>query len=68
VFGIVNLEKESFDPGDFFLRGMSCQINTFWEVVEGARLGVEAIWGKRVDVDFSHGNALRFNLLFYYDL
>lgn len=67
TYGMVTLEKVSFEPGNQYHLGYAIELNTFWEIVEGANLGGELIWGKRVDKSTAHGDAVRFNLLFYYD-
>ncbi len=43
------------------------RMNTFWDITDGAKAGGEFIWGNRSDKDRISGDALRFNLLFYYD-
>jgi len=47
--------------------GYAFRVNTFWDVAEGPRIRAEAIRGKRIDKSDANGNAIRVNLLFYYD-
>lgn len=67
TFGIVQTEKISFLEDDTYLRGYSVDFNTFWNVVEGARIGMEVIWGNRINYDLSRGEGVRVNVLVYYD-
>ena len=67
TFGWLETETYSFVAPDRFRRGQSLRANTFWQVVEGARIGGELIWGNRVDIDGQEGDTFRLNLLFYYD-
>jgi hypothetical protein len=67
TYGMVRIEKYSFTDGNAFLKGNTLRVNTFWDIVEGARVGIEGIWGKRLNADKADGDALRLNLLFYYD-
>jgi len=66
-YGMVQVEKLSFTPDDEYHRGVTLRLDTFWDPVEGTKLGGEVIWGEREDKDGSRGNALRFNMLTYYD-
>ncbi|MCC6412500.1 MAG: hypothetical protein IT270_12625 [Saprospiraceae bacterium] len=67
TFGLVQTEKTDFQDEDTYLRGYSVDFNTFWNVVEGARIGMEVIWGTRVNYDLSSGKGVRVNMLVYYD-
>jgi len=67
TYGLVHLEKYAFTEENAFLKGVTLRANTFWDIAEGARVGAEGIWGKRIDKSKVDGNALRLNLLFYYD-
>ena len=67
TYGIVNLEKKAFTPEDFYHKGHTLRANTFWDITDGAKAGAEFIWGNRRNKDGVIGDALRFNLLFYYD-
>ncbi len=67
TYGVVNLEKKAFTPDDFYNKGHTLRANTFWDITDGAKAGTEFIWGNRKNKDGVTGDALRFNLLFYYD-
>lgn len=68
TFGIVQTEKkEDLLDQNTYLKGYSVDFNTFWNVVEGARIGMEVIWGNRVNYDLSRGKSVRLNVLVYYD-
>ncbi len=67
TYGIVDVSKQDFTPGDKFHLGYAFLFNTFWDIVEGAKVGGEIIWGQRVDKNTSRGDATRINFLFYYD-
>ena len=65
--GLITLESRAWVPGDQFQWGYSVLANTFWSVVEGARVGAELSVAGRIDVDGSHGVGTRGSALFYYD-
>jgi len=67
TYGLVHLEKYAFTDDSAYLEGFTDRGNTFWDVAEGARIGTEGIWGRRVDKGPTDGDAIRVNLLFYYD-
>jgi hypothetical protein len=67
TYGMNSLEKESFTPDNTYFKGYTVRMNTFWEITEGAKAGGEIIYGSRENKDNATGNAVRFNLLFYYD-
>lgn len=67
VAGIAGIDNPTFQPGSAFKLSYSLHINTFFAISSGARLGVEAIYGRRVNKDWNSGDALRLNLLAYYD-
>ena len=53
--GFATLESRAWvDPGQFQW-GYTIQANTFWSVVEGARVGAELSFGGRVDVSGASG-------------
>lgn len=66
-YSMVRIENLTFTPKDSYHWGYTLILNTFWNIVEGAKLGAECIWGKRIDKGGTNGEALRVNLLFYYD-
>lgn len=67
TYGILMLGKESFTPDDAYYLGSNFRLNTFWEIVDGARLGLEYIHALRQDKGGERGGANRINALFYYD-
>jgi hypothetical protein len=67
TYGTLYLQKEDFTPDDTYYRGNNFRINTFWSIVEGARVGGEIIHAFRKNKDNAKGTANRINLLFYYD-
>jgi hypothetical protein len=66
-YGMNSMEKESFTPDDIYATGYTVRMNTFWDITEGAKAGGEFIYGNRENKDSATGDAVRFNLLFYYD-
>lgn len=67
IYGMASIEKTSYSIDNDYRRGYKMHLNFFWKVVEGARIGGEAVWGTRVNMDKEKGNAFRTNLLVYYD-
>ncbi len=66
-YGWIHMEKYSFQPEATYLKGHSLRMNTFWDITDGATIGMEGIWGNRLDIGKQTGHALRLNILFYYD-
>jgi DcaP outer membrane protein len=66
-YGQIQIENLKFIRDDTFIKGSTIRINSFWKAIEGAKLGIEGIWGKRTNKNNEKGNALRINALFYYD-
>lgn len=67
TFGHVKLENPDFVSGDIFSEGSSIYFHHFYDIIEGARIGVGYNYGLRHDNDGETGNASRLNILFYYD-
>ena len=67
IYGRSQLEELSFVQDNTYSWGSTWHINNFYKPVEGAKVGFEAIWGQRANKSRSSGDAIRFNLLFYYD-
>ena len=65
--GSANQVNKSFQPNGAFKNSMSISADTFWRVIEGARIGLEYVYGQRWDKDGSTGAASRVWALFYYD-
>jgi hypothetical protein len=67
TYSMLLLQKESFTPDDSYFIGENFRVNTFWQVIEGARVGVEYIHALRRDKGGDTGSAGRVSILFYYD-
>jgi hypothetical protein len=65
--GYADLSNRSYEPGTNYNESMSIHIDTFWQIIDGARLGIEYAWGRRWNLDGTAGNADRIWALFYYD-
>jgi hypothetical protein len=65
--GYAQLSNKDFQPDDSYRKSLSISIDSFWRFVEGARLGVEIIYGQRWDKSGATGQATRISSLFYYD-
>jgi hypothetical protein len=65
--GYAQLSNKDFQPDDTFRNSLSLSIDSFWNFAEGARFGVELIYGKRWDKGGATGQATRISSLFYYD-
>ncbi len=65
--GSANQVNKSFQPDDAFKNSVSFSVDSFWRVIEGARIGLEYVYGQRWDKDGTTGIASRFWALFYYD-
>jgi hypothetical protein len=50
----------------YYKYGHYFAVNTFWNFFDFATLGIEYVWGERVNLDGAKGYANRFNLLFQY--
>ncbi|QCK15446.1 DcaP family trimeric outer membrane transporter [Mangrovivirga cuniculi] len=67
TYGVLQVERYAVNPPDWYFRGQTIRSNTFWNISDGARIGGEIIWGQRTNRDFTTGNAVRLNVLVYYD-
>lgn len=65
--GMADIVNTEFQPPDAYSYSYSGSINTFWTIVQGAKIGLEYMYGKRSNVDDTNGNASRIWALFYYD-
>ncbi len=65
--GYADLSNKSYQPGNAYRNSMSFSVDSFWNIVDGARLGLEYVYGQRWDLDGTTGNASRVWALFYYD-
>ena len=66
-FGIADIVNTSYQPPTAYDFSYSGSINTFYKIVEGARVGLEYLYGRRINTDNSNGRASRIWVLFYYD-
>jgi hypothetical protein len=67
TYGLLDVQQYSFTLPDQYKLGRTARTNTFWDITDGAKVGAEAIWGMRRNKTDGFGDALRFNMLFYYD-
>jgi len=67
IFSMLYLEGKSGVPDNLYNWGGSFQANSFWNVTDGARVGLEYLRGLRVDNGGDRGAANRVNILFFYD-
>lgn len=67
ALGYANLSNKSYQPDYAYSNSMSAAVNTFWQVTEGAKLGLEYIYGHRWNLDEQSAGASRIGVLFYYD-
>ncbi len=67
TYSLLHLQKEAFTPDDTYFWGDNFRFNTFWNIVEGARIGAEFIHASKQNKVNERGTANRINLLFYYD-
>jgi hypothetical protein len=67
IYGMARVQQSSFAQPSAYLWGQTIRTNAFWDVVEGSKLGMEVIWGQRFNKDLAADQALRLNVLFYYD-
>ncbi len=67
TYGTLYLQTEEFAPPESYYQGDNFRVNTFWSIVEGARIGAEFIHAMRRDKGGARGTANRVSLLFYYD-
>ena len=65
--GYADLSNKDFEPGESYRRSMSGSLDSFWDITDGARMGLEYVFGQRWNKDRSTGQASRFWVLFYYD-
>ena len=66
-FGIADIVNTSYQPPDAYSYSYSGSLNTFWTIVTGAKIGLEYLYGQRINIDGTKGRASRIWALFYYD-
>jgi hypothetical protein len=74
VYGITRLETPKGDRALYEERvpwyykyGQYFAVNTFWNFYDFANIGIEYVWGERVNLSGRRGHANRINLLLQYD-
>lgn len=67
IVGYVSLKNPGFATLPNYEVGTSYRVNTFYEIVAGARVGVELNAAARKNIDATHGYTARLSALFYYD-
>lgn len=67
IIGTVQIANPSFTTSSSFNRGVSYRANTFWDILEGARMGAEVTVFSRYDKNRASGTSARASVLFYYD-
>jgi hypothetical protein len=65
--GYAQLSNKDFQPDDSYRNSLSLSLDSFWNLAEGARIGVEVMYGQRWDKGGDTGQATRISSLFYYD-
>lgn len=66
-YGFSQLEDPYFALDDTYREGNSIYFHHFYDIVEGARIGIGYDYGLRHNKDEESGNASRVSVLFYYD-
>lgn len=61
------LNNRSYQLDNAYRNSISLSFDAFWEIIEGARIGLEYAYGQRWDKDGTADQASRFLALFYYD-
>ena len=67
TYGFSQYEDLYFASGDTYRLGNSIYFHHFYDIVEGARIGIGYNYGLIHNKDGETGNASRINVLFYYD-
>jgi hypothetical protein len=65
--GYANLSSNSSQSNDMYRESMSAFFDVFWNIIDGARLGVEYGYAHRWNTDRRNDGASRISALFYYD-
>lgn len=64
---IAELSNKEYQLGNTYKNSMSISFDIFWNIVDGLKLGIKYVYGKRWNKDGSTGKASRISTLFYYD-
>ncbi len=65
--GVATINNRSTQDDKDFNYSYSISANGFWKIVDGLRVGLEYLYGQRVNIDETRGNGSRIWALFYYD-
>jgi hypothetical protein len=65
--GYARIFNETFQPDDAYRNSLSVSADGFWKVIDGARVGLEAVYGQRWNKNGETGHTGRIWALFYYD-
>ena len=65
--GYADLKNKETKTPDTYRNSMSIQFDTFWDIMEGTKLGAEYAYAQRWNVNGDTGEASRISILFYYD-
>jgi hypothetical protein len=65
--GYADLSNEAFQADNSYRNSMSILLDSFWNIVDGARIGGEYAYGQRWDKNGTTGGASRISNLFYYN-
>ncbi len=66
-FGYAHLFTKDYQPDDSYKNSLSASVDSFWNITEGAKLGLEYVFGQRWNISGQTGQASRVWALFYYD-
>ena len=66
-FGIANLTNREFQLSTDYNYSYDIMLDVFWQPAEGARLGLEYVFGQRYDFGTTRGAGSRVSALLYYD-
>ena len=65
--GVARIHNLDFQSGDVYKNSFSASVDAFWRVIDGARIGISYLYGRRTNKDNSTQNASRIWVLYYYD-
>lgn len=65
--GYADIFNKNYQADDSYKNSLSLSFDAFWEIIRGARVGFEYVYGRKWNVDNESGRASRFWMLFYYD-
>ena len=65
--GTARIYNLDFQTGDVYQNSVSASVDAFWRIIDGARIGVSYLYGRRTNKDNSTRSANRIWVLYYYD-